>query len=78
MSFAGITVDTSDGLNTFPPVNGSTELYRRHVSATNATVTEDEECMIDASVGHLHGRTSSSEGFALSSVPGRGGNGRDM
>ncbi|KAK4549741.1 hypothetical protein LTR36_005042 [Oleoguttula mirabilis] len=75
MVFAGISVDTDDPTHAFPPITSSHELFHRHVAAINATVTEDEETLVDETIGHLHGRPGSGRGFALTNGPGRGSDG---
>lgn len=45
MTFTGFEVTGNPG-SSFPPTSGSSELYKRHVLATNGTVVEDEERLI--------------------------------
>ncbi|KAK5134244.1 hypothetical protein LTR08_006787 [Meristemomyces frigidus] len=72
MVFSGISVGNAQSTQDFPPISTSQELFHRHVTATNGTVTDDEETLVDEAVGHVHGSTGSGRGFALSDVPGRG------
>ena len=70
--FSGIRVGVKGDPHSFPSINGSEELFHRHVLAVNSSVVEDEETLIDTPIGHEHGRPSNGRGFVLSNVPGRG------
>ncbi|KAK5127571.1 hypothetical protein LTR85_006911 [Meristemomyces frigidus] len=75
MVFSGISVDVDKDPQAFPPITGTYELFHRLVAATNATVTEDEETVVDQAVGHVHGGSGNGRDYALSKVPGRGSGG---
>lgn len=73
MTFRGMSVDVAHDSQIFPPISATDELFRRHVKAVNGNVIEDEELLIENSVGHKH-RTTVEEpwSFAISGIPGRG------
>lgn len=70
--FSGLSIDGEYNGRTFPAVSESRELFERHVAATNGSVTQDEESLVEQEVEHIHGRPRSGNGFAINNVPGRG------
>ena len=73
MVFSGLSVTDAYGTRGFPTISGIRELFHRHVAASNGTVTDDEETLIEEAISHTHGRPVYGGEFASSDVPGRGG-----
>lgn len=73
MTFSGLK-STGLGINAqgFPSVNAGSELFHRHATASNGTVIEDEETLVNARIGHHHGPAGNAASFALDATPGRG------
>ena len=52
MVLKGLRRDYTRAAQGFPSLTGSEELFHRYVKAVNSTVVQDEEILIDASIGH--------------------------
>lgn len=73
MTFAGVRATSGRTQYGFPTITQSEELFHRHALAVNGSVVEDEETLIETSVGHEHGvPVGSGRGPPLSGFPGRG------
>jgi hypothetical protein len=73
-TFSGIEITRHEHAQSFPPIAGTTELFHRYVKAVNGTVTEDDELLLDRSIGHRHKSQPGDErGYALRHMPGHRG-----
>lgn len=74
MTFSGITYGVQRNTQGFPLIDGSRELFTRHVVAENGTVVEDDETLVTTAVKHDHGGPGNPKGFSIDRAPGRGSN----
>lgn len=75
--FGGVvTADTTQ----FPVASAGKELFRRHVTAVNGSVTEDQDVILGRANGIQHANSYGSklQNLVLSGVPGRGGRWRGI
>ncbi|USW58797.1 Putative peptide-N4-(N-acetyl-beta-glucosaminyl)asparagine amidase A [Septoria linicola] len=73
MSFSGIRSSAPREASDTPKITQIKELFHRYVKAVNDSVIQDEESLLDTSIGHRHSEpTDDGRGMALSGSPGRG------
>ncbi|EMC97115.1 hypothetical protein BAUCODRAFT_68515 [Baudoinia panamericana UAMH 10762] len=73
MVFSGIRVDGSTSPEKLFSKGATDELFERHVSAMNNTVTYDEETLANRHIGHSRGLSSGGGGLPMPRPPGRRG-----
>ncbi len=79
-TFSGVQASVRNDLHHFPKIVGHTELFHRHVTAVNGTLTEDDELLLGDSFGHpsSYSQAGAGHGYLLTNLPGRGADWRGM